>query len=201
MTERTNSPTRHSMTEGELPARTVERARQLAREEWHAQAERAIQCRHERARLLHEHGYTSRIRTDESGATLVCYPREWVVDGSVDPDRIEDLDRAIEQSIAGPGDPDEWEDIAVQNRAVANRVHDVHGPVHGSNAEALATYMSNHHAKLIAEATQPELEQFRTEYYPRNVWPTDRERAALEESIDLTRELATPDAPEEESRH
>lgn len=123
-------------------------------------------------------------------AVLVCYPTEWVVEGTVDPDRIEDTSRAVERRITGPGEGAEWEAIEAHNRAVAEQVAADHGPVHGANARAFADFMGNHYARRVESATAAEVAEFLEEYFPRNAWPTDDQRAVVERSVELVRERA-----------
>ena len=82
--------------------------------------------------------------------------------------------------------PQEWDAVEERNRAVAAAVEEDHGPVHGATASALADFMGNHYAKPIAEATPDELAEFKAEYFPRNAWPSDEQRALLDESVRLT---------------
>ena len=175
----------------DLPADTrdeVERLTRLARQAVDEGA--ATAYRDQRAALLDEHGYEARIREEDTGDVLVCYPSEWVDDGVIQPDMVEDTDRGIEVRLSGPGDPDEWDDIEAQNRAVVERVRADHGETHAATARALADFMGNHYAKPIAEATPEELTEFREEYFTRNVWPTDRQRALLDESVRVAVEQA-----------
>ena len=176
---------------GDLPRERVAEAERLTRLARAAEDDaEAAACRERRDAVLAEHGFRAREREEDAGATLICYPEEWVVDGTVRVDRVEDVDRAIEVSIEGTGDPDDWEAVAAHNRAVADRVREKHGPVHGANASAFATFMSNHYAKPVEEAADAEREEFRTEYFPRNAWPTDEQRAAVERSLSLVVECA-----------
>jgi hypothetical protein len=139
----------------------------------------------ERDGLLADRDYVARVREEETDATLVLYPDEWVDDGVVRTDRIEDTDRAIEASLSGVGDPDDWEAVAEYNRRVADAVEAEHGDPHGATAHAFADFMSNHYAKRIGEATEGEREEFVEEYLPRNAWPTDAQLEAVAESLRL----------------
>ena len=165
--------------EEELPDDVTARARTLTRRMREAvdDEERAA-YREERAGLLAEHGYVSRVREDDTGETLVLYPEEWVAEGVVQVDRIEDTGRAIERSLSGVGN-DDWEAVEEHNRAVAEQVRAEHGEVHGGNAHAFADFMSNHYAKRVETATPEEREEFREEYLPRNAWPTEAQREAV----------------------
>lgn len=175
----------------ELPDDTVDEAERLTRlaRETVDDAE-ATAYRAEREALLGGHGFTARVRTEDTGDVLVCHPREWVEDGVIRPDRVEDTDRGVEVRLSGPGDPDDWEAVEAQNSHVVEAVHDEHGAVHGETARALADFMGNHYAKPIAEATEDELAEFREQYFPRNAWPTDEQRSLLEKSVRLTVEKA-----------
>ena len=144
----------------------------------------------ERASLLADYEYTARVREEDTGDVLVCHPAEWVVDGVIRPDRVDDIDRGVERRLSGPGDPDEWDAVDEANRAVAAAVAEAHGPVHGATATALADFMSNHYAKRIDEATPGELDEFKAEYFPRNAWPTSEQRELLDDSVALAVEKA-----------
>jgi len=175
----------------DLPADTVdevERLTRLAREAVDDGA--AAAYRQRRGELLAEHGYEARIREDDTGDVLVCYPAEWLADGVIRTERVEDTDRGVEVRLSGPGDPEQWDDIERRNRSVADAVRADHGAVHGATASALADFMGNHYAKPIADATPDELSEFREEYFPRNAWPTEKQLALLGESVRLTVEKA-----------
>ena len=176
--------------EEELPDDVAARARTLTRRMREAVDDKErVAYREERAGLLAEHGYVSRVREDDTGETLVLYPEEWVAEGVVQVDRIEDTDRAVERSLSGVGSAD-WETVEAHNRAVAERVRAEHGEVHGGNAHAFADFMSNHYAKRVETATPEEREEFREEYLPRNAWPTEAQREAVERSLRLVEKVA-----------
>ncbi|MDS0258021.1 rnhA operon protein [Haloarcula sp. S1CR25-12] len=171
----------------DLPTDTVDEVERLTRLAREAVDEGAAAAyREQRDSLLDDHGYEARIREEDTGDVLVCYPSEWVDDGVIRPDRVEDTDRGVEVRLSGPGDPEKWEDVEARNRAVVAAVRDEHGEVHAATARSLADFMGNHYAKPIAEATPDELAEFREEYFRRNAWPTDRQRALLDDSVRLT---------------
>jgi hypothetical protein len=172
----------------DLPSEVADEAERLTRLVQAAvdDNERAA-YRERRRELLADHGFTARVR--ESDDTLVCYPEEWVEGGEVQPERIEETNRAVERSLSGAGDPDDWMTIAAHNDRVVERVGD-HGEVHGANARAFADFMSNHYARRVESATEEELREFRSEYFVRNAWPTDEQRAVVERSLSLVFEMA-----------
>lgn len=171
----------------------VERLTRLARTA-SDDGERAA-YRDRRERLLAEHGFTARVR-EEGDAVLVLYPEEWREDGVVRTDRIEDTSRAIEIPLEGSGDPDDWETVEAHNRDLASAVREAHGDVHGDNADALADYVGNHYAKRIESLSGAELTEFRTDYFVRNAWPSEEQRAVIDESIELVYEIAGEPVPE-----
>lgn len=175
----------------ELPVETVEEAERLTRLARRAtdDDERAAYLA-ERADLLADHGFTARVREDDTRDVLVLHPGEWVEDGVIRVERIEDTDRAVERPLAGPGEADDWEAVDAHNRAAVAVVEDEHGPVHAANAEAFADFMGNHYARPVESATPGEREEFLTEYFPRNAWPSDEQRAVVEASVDLVMEAA-----------
>lgn len=182
--------------ERDLPSEVVEEAARLTRRarEASSDAERAGALR-ARERLLADHGFTARVRTEPEREVLVCYPTDWVVDGTVRTDRIEDTDRAIEYTLSGVGD-DDWAAVDEHNRALAAAVEECHGPDHGANAQALADFAGNHYGKRVERLTGAELSLFVNEYYPRNAWPSDDERAVVERSVRLVFEEAGEPVPE-----
>lgn len=143
-------------------------------------------ARKKRDALLARHGYAARER--ETDATLVCYPTEWVENGEIRIDRVENTDRAIERPLEAS--TDDWDAIDRHNRAVTARVTERHGDIHGANATAFREFMANHYAMKIEHATDDMREEFLTEYYPRNVWPSKKQRAVVETSIELALKLA-----------
>ena len=175
------------MAEKTLPDDVAARARTLTRRmrETVDDNERAA-YREERDDLLAEHGYVPRVREDDTGETLVLYPEEWVEDGVVQVDRIDDVDRGVERSLSGVGD-DDWATVETHNRAVAERVAGEHGDAHGANAHAFADFMGNHYCKRVETATPAERAEFLEEYFRRNAWPTDDQRAVVERSLRLVR--------------
>ena len=183
------------MTPDTVPEETETRVEQLTRRARAAADEReAAAYREEREELLAEHGYTARVR-EEDRAVLVLHPSEWVEDGTVRPDRIGDINRGIEIPLEGPGEDAEWEVVAEHNREVVEAVREEHGAVHGANAEALAEFCSNHYAKPVEKLSADEREEFLTEYYRRNVWPTDEQKSVVEESVSLAVETASTGQP------
>lgn len=172
----------------------AERLTRLAREAVDDAEREAYRKRREE--LVAEYGYTSRVRQERDGDVLVCHPDDWVADGSVDPERIEDLDRAEEVPLSGDGGPGEFEEVDEHNRDLVAAVREEHGDVHGDNAEAFADFMGNHHARRVEDATAAELGEFLDEYFPRNAWPSDRQRAVVGQSLELLFEAAGEEPPE-----
>lgn len=169
----------------ELPESVVAEAERLTRRARAAaeDAERRGALR-ARRRLLADHGFTARVREEESRDVLVLHPEAWVEDGTVRPDRIEDIDRGIERPLSGVGD-DDWATVEAHNMELVAAVERAHGPVHGANARALADFAGNHYSKRIEQLNGEELALFLDEYYPRNVWPTDDQRSVVEQSVSL----------------
>jgi len=175
----------------ELLEATVQQAERLTRLARNAVDDSEAEAyREERAVLLGDRGFTARVREDDTGETLVLHPEEWKENGTIRTDRIEDTGRAVEVSLSGPGDPDEWESVEEHNREIVARVREAHGDRHGDNASAFADFMGNHYARPVDSATSDEVAEFLDEYYPRNVWPTEKQRAIVKESIDLVFEAA-----------
>ncbi|WP_327051491.1 DUF7108 family protein [Halomicrococcus gelatinilyticus] len=175
----------------DLPDDTVEEAERLTRLARNAtdDDEREAYLA-ERESLLDPHDFTARVRSEDTRDVLVLHPGEWTEDGTIRVERVDDTDRAAEIPLDGPGDPDDWDEVDEHNRAVAAAVGDAHGDVHGANAAAFADFMSNHYARPVESATDAEVQEFLTEYFPRNAWPTDEQKAVVDESVELVFESA-----------
>ncbi|MFP9192699.1 DUF7108 family protein [Natronosalvus vescus] len=183
----------------ELPARIIEEAERLRRLERNAIDEgEQVAYADRREAMLEEYGFTDHVRLDDANEVLVLHPVEWhdPEEGVIRTDRIEDLSRAIEIPLEGSGDPDDWDTVDEQNRALAAAVREEHGDVHGDTADALADFMGNHYAKPIPSASTAELEEFCTEYFVRNAWPSSEQRACLDDSLERIFETAEKPVPE-----
>ena len=178
----------------ELPEPTVDAAERLTRlaREVVDEAE-ADAYRKDRAERLAEHGFTARVREDDD--TLVCYPDEWIDDGTVQIDRIDDTDRAVEVSLSGPGDPDDWSEIENHNAALVEQVAADHDETHAANARAFADFMGNHYARPMDSADADEVQEFLDEYFPRNAWPSEEQRDAVRASLRHVFEAADERTP------
>jgi len=171
----------------------AERVTRLAREAA-VEAEREAYLDH-RADLLDAHDYTARIRDDEASEVLVLHPEEWVEDGTIRTERIEDVSRGIEVPLSGPGANDDWDEIDAYNRAIVETVRDAHGETHAENVAALADFAGNHYAKPITELAADELREFTAEYFRRNAWPTDEQRDVVKKSVELAFDAADERCP------
>lgn len=183
----------------DIPEDVVEEAERLTRlaraterRDDDAAEEEATVYREQRDALAADHEYDTRLR--EADDTLVLYPEEWLVDGVVQIDRIEETDRAVELSLSGPGDPEHWEAIAEHNEALVAAMAD-DAPQHEGNARALVAFASNHYAKPVEELGAEAVREFLEEYYPRNAWPSETEASLVEESVEKVFEAAGADAP------
>ena len=168
----------------ELPADVREEAVAVARRIGNAEEAESVLTG-----LLEPYGFVPRIREDDTGPVLICYPADWRQGEEVDVNAIDDIGRAVELPLSGPADA-EWEQIAERNREVVTRVTERYGDIHGANVRAFATFMNNHRARPIGHASDSDVEEFLTEYYPRNVWPRESEAAVVEKSIKLARRFA-----------
>ncbi len=176
---------------------TVERLTRLARDA--VDDAEAEAYRERRETILETHDYTARIRTDEDGDVLVCHPEEWHDSdaGVIRTDRIEDLSRAHEVALSAQGaGTDDWETVEAENRELVTAVRERHGDVHGDNAAAFADFMGNHYKRRMVSATAAELEEFYTEYFVRNAWPSEAQRGMVEQSVAYVFEAAKKSVPE-----
>ncbi|UIP00230.1 rnhA operon protein [Halobaculum sp. CBA1158] len=201
-TEYTSEATREQTGDGsdgddweeELPRSAVEAAERLTRLAREAVDDaEADAYREDRDRRVGEHGFTPRVRDEDD--TLVLYPEEWVEDGTVQIDRIEDTDRAVEVSLSGAGDPDDWTAIEEHNAAIVERVAEEHGDPHRANARAFADFMGNHYARPVESASADEVQEFLEEYYPRNTWPSEKQRDTVRASVRYVFEAADERTP------
>lgn len=180
----------------ELPEKTVEEATRLTKLAREAvDSGGATAYRKHRAELLDEHDFAARVREDGTTETLVLHPEEWIEDGMIRPERIAEVERAIEVRIAGPEDPDDWEAIEEHNRAIAARVREEYDEIHGANADVFADFMGNHYAKPVEDATRAERAEFLAEYFVRNAWPSDAQKAVVERSLEHVEEAAKTERP------
>ncbi|MFB6251157.1 MAG: rnhA operon protein [Halobellus sp.] len=168
----------------EIPEDAIEEAERLTRLAREAAVTEAAEAyRERRADVVDEHDFTARVREEDD--TLVLYPGEWIEDGVVQFEDIEDTDRAVEVSLSGPDHGAEWETVEERNREVIEAVREAHGQVHAANVRAFADFMGNHYLKPVTEATLDEREEFLTEYFPRNAWPTREQESIVTESVNL----------------
>lgn len=175
-----------------LPESVLDAAERLTRLAREATADdETAAYREERDSRLADHGYRARLREDDDGDVLVCYPSDWIEDGVVQVGEIDDLSRGAEVAISGPGDPEDWTAVDAHNRAVAKAVAERHGDPHAATAAALADFASNHYAKRIEDLTAEERREFREDYLPRNAWPSDAQRERAADSVRLTVDEAT----------
>ena len=179
----------------DLPREAVAAAERLTRLARRAvdDAEAAAYERDREERLA-EHGFTARVR--ESDDTLVLHPTEWLDGDTARMDRIEDTARAVEVPLSGSGDPEAWDEVETHNAAVVERVAERAGEVHAANARAFADFMGNHYARRVETATAAELSEFLTEYFPRNAWPSDEQRDAVEQSLEHVFTVTETSMPE-----
>ena len=151
--------------------------------------------RDRRDELVDEYDYVPRLREDDD--TLVLYPDEWMADGTVQIDRIETTDRAVEVSLSGPGDADCFQEVAAYNDAVASAVADRESDVHAATARTFAAFMSNHYVRPVDDATPDMRAEFREEYLVRNGWPSEEQLSAIDESLSVIETVAADvDDPE-----
>jgi len=172
----------HDVTETAL---TLTRRARGARDD-----DAAADHRRRRDELLAEYGYEARVREDDDRDVLVLYPGEWLDDGTVRTERVEDVDRGVELPLSGPADPDDWAAVDAHNRRAVERVRERHGDDHAANAGAFADFLGNHYAKRLERSLPAERAEFLEEYYPRNAWPTDDQAAVVADSVELAVEAA-----------
>ncbi|WP_135533351.1 DUF7108 family protein [Halostella pelagica] len=170
----------------ELPDSVIENATRLTRRARESIDEsEADAYREDRDERLAEHDFNARIRNEDARDVLVLHPDEWVSDGKIHPDRIEDTDRAVEIQLDGADHPDDWDAVEEHNAEVVERVREAHGDDHAANVRAFADFMGNYYARPLESATDEEIQEFLDDYYPRNVWPTEAQAAVVEQSLQI----------------
>jgi hypothetical protein len=180
----------------ELPSDVVEEAERLTRLARNVVDEdEAAAYRADRDERVAEHDFRARIREEDARDVLVLHPDEWVKDGTILPDRIEDTDRAVEIPLDGPGDPDDWESVERHNAELVAAVREADGEDHAANVRAFADFMGNHYARPLESATSEEIREFLDNYYPRNAWPTDEQAEVVEQSLRLAFDAAEERVP------
>ena len=179
----------------EVPQSVVDEAERLTRLARDAvdPDERAAYER-DRDERLDEFDFVARYRGDDD--TLVLHPAEWVVDDAVDPAHIDDVDRAIERPLTDAGDEGDWAAVEEHNAALVAAVRGDADERHARNARAFADFMGNHYARRVETASGGEIREFLDEYYPRNAWPTEDEKAVVAESLSMLFEAAGAELPE-----
>lgn len=169
----------------ELPEEIVEKAVELSQKAQHPQLP-TDRFERERDALVSEYGFRARIRDDDSrGPVLVCYPDDWLSEGTVRLSRVDNTDRAVERPLFTVETDQTWERVYSHNEEVVTQVFNEFGEVHGENAQAFADYMSNHYKRQVESAGSHELNEFLNEYYPRNAWPSEAQKRVVEESLRL----------------
>ncbi|MFB6114034.1 MAG: rnhA operon protein [Halodesulfurarchaeum sp.] len=154
-------------------------------------ADRQMRLLARRDRLLDDHGFLAHLRDGPKRTVLVCYPTSWQdEEGVVDPDRVDDPDQAVELPLYGRETGEDYTDAEEYNRELVRTVEEQYGSPHAETAAAFADFMSNHHATRIDEATAAHVEEFETDYFPRNAWPSEEQRRALQESLEYVFDVA-----------
>lgn len=188
------------MPDEELPPAVINEAVRLTRLARRARAQDGFddpqggeapeQYRDERDTLLESYDYRANVREDDRGATLVCYPAEWLSENQVDKSAIEDMERAVERRVEGAGEPGTWEPVSAHNEAIADRVAERYGDPHAATARSFARFMSSHRVRRIGTATEDDVLEFVDEFFPRNTWPSEKQEAVLMRSLRLTLTIA-----------
>jgi hypothetical protein len=180
---------------GELPEAVVDGAARLTRLARDAVDENeAAAYRDRRAEMLSDHDFTARVREEDE--TLVLYPEEWIDDGVVRVERIDDTDRAYELPLTGADVDGDWDAVEEHNAQLVDAVEAEHGATHAANARVFADFMGNHYLRRADTASRDEIREFLTEYYPRNAWPSEKQESVVRESVERVFEAADADVPE-----
>src|SRR6056297_1172004 len=178
----------------ELPQDAVEAAERLTKlARQVGDDSEAAAYRQRREETLADHGYTARVRDEDE--TLVLHPEEWLEDGTVVLDRIEDTDRAVEVPLSTASGEGSWEEIEAHNAALVEAVAEEYGERHADNVRAFADFMGNHYLARVDEASDEQTEEFASEYFPRNAWPDKKQREVVETSLEVLDSVSEADCP------
>ena len=178
----------------EVPREVVAEAERLTRLADEAvDDDEAAAYREHRDELVADWDFAARVREEDD--TLVLHPEEWIDDGVVQFDRINDTDQAVEVSLSGPDHGADWADVEAANQAVVEAVAERYGPDHAANVRSFADFMGNHYLKRVDNATRAEKEEFLTEYYPRNAWPSKEQESIVAESVELVTDVVDDGVP------
>jgi len=177
----------------ELPPDVIEAATRLTRlARKVGDPAEAAAYRERRDDQLSEFEFIARVREDDQ--TLVLYPDEWLEDGTVVLDRIEDTDRAVERSLTASNEGS-WREIEAHNREIVAAVDDAYGSPHTETVRAFADFMGNHYLGEIDNATDDQLEEFTQEYFVRNAWPSKKQREVVATSLSYITAVSEADCP------
>ena len=177
----------------ELPADVIEAATRLTRlARQVVDPAEAAAYRKRRDAQLAAHGFRARVREDDN--TLVLYPDEWLEDGTVVFERIEDTDRAVERSLTARNEGS-WKEIEAHNQQIVEAVDDAYGSPHTETVRAFADFMGNHYLGRIDNATDDQREEFTQEYFVRNAWPSKKQRKVVETSLSYIAAVSETDSP------
>ncbi|MDY6780911.1 MAG: rnhA operon protein [Halobacteria archaeon] len=146
----------------------------------------------ERDEMVEERGYRARVREEDS--TLVLYPDDWVEDGEVVVERIDDTDEAVEVPLRRGGE--EYDDVRDTNDEILGGFEEEFDEKHFVNARAFAEFCENHHTVPVERVTAEHVDEFLAEYYPRNVWVHDETEEVVEESLRLLLDYVDTDTEE-----
>ena len=177
----------------ELPDDVVEAATRLTRlSRQVGDPAEADAYRERRDAQLTDHEFTARVREEDE--TLVLYPDEWLDDGTVVLERIEDTDRAVERSLTASNEGS-WKEIEAHNREIVDAVDAEYGSPHTETVRAFADFMGNHYLGRIDNATDEQREEFTREYFVRNAWPSKKQREVVETSLSYITAVSDADCP------
>jgi hypothetical protein len=180
----------------DLPDSVIETARAMTRAARRGTHAEPSALRSRRDDLLGSYGYSARLREDENGPVLVCYPESWLQNGVFQPEELESTANAVQEPLFSAPAVDGWDAIQAHNTELATTVKREFGDTHGANAEAFGTYMANHHKARIEAATATAVTHFLSVYYPRNVWPSPAQAAVVESSLEKLFAVAGESYPE-----
>ncbi|MDY7081762.1 MAG: hypothetical protein SXQ77_04995, partial [Halobacteria archaeon] len=131
----------------------------------------------ERDALAAKHGYRARLRDDD---TLVLYPDDWVEEGEVRVEDIEDTSRAVEVPLEGHRD---WEEARDMNDEILDELKRDTEDFHYENARAFAEFTENHYSMSVKDVRPKHVREFLEDYYVRNTWTSEEAQEKVEASL------------------
>jgi len=173
----------------------AERLTRLARQAADESERKAYRA--DRDETLAAHDYTARVRDEDD--TLVLYPDEWLDGDTVELDRIDDTDRAVEIPL--------WAAATTRGpllRPTTPRLSRLSARLTGRFTRPTPGRLRISWATITVDESRLRRltisSEFREEYYPRNVWADADQQAAVDASLEYLFAVADTECPERSAK-